>query len=183
MSDANSTDPTNDGRFVQLLAKHEPEIRAFIRASLPSSHDVAEVMQNVSLVAWKKFGELGDAETGFAKWVCVIARFEIMKFRRGLARDRFVLDEDVIHLLCEEGEVETTLRSEQIAQLEICLEELPEDRRELVIEAYSPGVSIKALAQGRGKKPGALYQLLRRIRRELEACIQRRLKKFGEAGA
>ena len=183
MSDEDLTDPGNDGHFVQLLAKHEPEIRAFIRASLPSSHDVAEVMQNVSLIAWKKFRELEDAETGFAKWACVIARFEIMKFRRGLARDRFVLDEDVIDLLCEEGEAETSLRSQQIAHLEVCLEKLPEDRRELVIEAYSPGVSIKELAHRRGNKPDALYQLLRRIRQELEACIQRQLQELGEAGA
>lgn len=181
MSDEPAPDSINDGRFVQLLAKHEPEIRAFIRASLPSSHDVAEVMQNVSLVAWKKFSELENADSGFAKWVCVIARFEIMKFRRGLARDRFVLAEDVLKLLCEEGEAETSLRAQQIAQLEVCLEKLPEDRRELVIEAYSPGMSIKALAHGRGKKPDALYQLLRRIRQELESCIGRRLEQLGEA--
>ena len=180
MSDARSANPTNEGRFVQLLAKHEPEIRAFIRASLPSSHDVAEVMQNVSLIAWKKFSQLDDAETGFAPWACVIARFEILKYRRGLARDRFVLDEDVIKQLCEEGETETALRSQQIAQLEVCLEKLPQERRDFVIEAYRPGVSIKALAQQRGKRPDALYQLLRRIRQELEACILRRLRTLGE---
>jgi len=183
MSEEPAPDSNNDGRFVQLLAMHEPEIRAFIRASLPSSHDVAEVMQNVSLVAWKKFSELENADSGFAKWVCVIARFEIMKFRRGLARDRFVLDEDVVRLLCEEGEVETSLRAEQIAQLDFCLDKLPEDRRDLVREAYRPGASIKALAQGRGKKPDALYQLLRRIRLELELCIQRQLDQIGEANA
>ena len=181
MSDARSTNPTNEGQFVQLLAKHEPEIRAFIRASLPSSHDVAEVMQNVSLIAWKKFSELDNAETDFAPWTCVIARFEILKYRRNLARDRFVLDESIIEQLCEEGEAETALRSQQIAQLEVCLQKLPQERRDLAIKAYSPGVSIKSLAQQCGRKPDALYQLLRRIRQELEACILRRLKTLPEA--
>ena len=175
MSDTDPAHPQSEGRFVQLLAKHEPEIRAFIRASLPSSYDVAEVMQNVSLIAWKKFHELKQAEADFARWVCVIARFEIMKFRRGLARDRFVLDEDVIEQLCKEGEEELSLRSRQIAQLEACLKKLPRDRRDFVIEAYTPGVSIKALASQRNKKPDAMYQLLRRIRQELEACIERQL--------
>lgn len=175
MSNADPTQPQSEGRFVQLLAKHEPEIRAFIRASLPSSYDVAEVMQNVSLIAWKKFHELRQVETDFARWVCVIARFEIMKFRRGLARDRFVLDEEVIEQLCQEGEEELSLRSQQIAQLEVCLNKLPRERREFVIEAYTPGASINALARQRGKNPDAMYQLLRRIRRELEACIERQL--------
>ncbi|MEM8671567.1 MAG: sigma-70 family RNA polymerase sigma factor [Planctomycetota bacterium] len=173
----------NDGHFVRLLAKHEPEIRAYIRASLPSSQDVAEVMQNVSLVAWNKFNLLENAEADFAKWVCVIARFEIMKFRRGLARDRFVLDDDLVQKLCEEGEQEIDQRAEEIRHLEHCLEKLPEDRREIVIDAYRPGASIKELARGRGKKPDALYQLLRRIRQQLEACIHRQLELLGKMNA
>lgn len=180
MSDTEPTYPESEGRFVQLLTKHEPEIRAFIRASLPSSYDVAEVTQNVSLIAWTKFHELKQAEGDFARWVCVIARFEIMKFRRGLARDRFVLDEDVIEQLCKEGQEELSLRSQQLAQLEACLEKLPQERRDFVIEAYTPGVSINALARQRGKKPDAMYQLLRRIRQELEACIMRRLEERRE---
>ena len=118
--------PVRDGHFVQLLAKHEPEIRAFIRASLPSPHDVAEVMQNVGLVAWRKFAELENADADFARWTCVIARFEIMKFRRGLARDRFVLQNEIVETLCEEGEAETEVRAEQIQMLKRCLQQLPQ---------------------------------------------------------
>lgn len=172
--------PVRDGHFVQLLAKHEPEIRAFIRASLPSPHDVAEVMQNVSLVAWRKFAELEDADADFARWTCVIARFEIMKFRRGLARDRFVLQNEIVETLCEEGEAETEARAEQIQLLERCLQQLPKERREFMIQAYSPGVSIRELADRRGRKPDALYQLMRRIRLKLEACVQQRFEKTGE---
>lgn len=172
-----------EDHFVELLAKHEVEVRGFIRASLPSSHDVAEVMQNVSLVAWNKFGLLKDADDSFAKWVCVIARFEIMKFRRGLARDRFVLDEDLVKQMCDEGEREVSSRVDEIRQLEFCLERLPKDRKEIVLAAYRPGVSIKELAHRCGKNPDALYQLLRRIRQQLETCVLRQLKRMGEANA
>ncbi|MEM9157951.1 MAG: sigma-70 family RNA polymerase sigma factor [Verrucomicrobiota bacterium] len=171
----------SDSDFVRLLAKHEPEIRAYIRASLPSPHDVAEVMQNVSVVAWRKFSELENPQRDFARWTCVIARFEIMKFRRGLARDRFVLDDDLVEQLCEEGLSESDLRAKRIEQLETCLRKLPRERREFVMEAYAPGASIKEMAEKRGKKPDALYQLLKRIRRELENCVDRQLNQ-GEAG-
>jgi RNA polymerase sigma-70 factor (ECF subfamily) len=176
-----SIPPATDGDFVRLLAKHEPEIRAYIRASLPSPHDVAEVMQNVSVVAWRKFVELENPQADFARWTCVIARFEIMKFRRGLARDRFVLDEALVKKLCEEGEAESDLRANRIDQLEACLVRLPRERREFVMEAYAPGTSIKEIAVKRGKKPDALYQLLRRIRRELEVCVDAHVKE-GKAG-
>lgn len=176
MANDDSTHSKSDEDFVQLLVKHEPEIRAFIRASLPSPHYVKEVMQNVSLVAWRKFADLENPTTDFARWTCVIARYEIMKFRRGLARDRFVLDDNLLLKLCEEGEAEVSLRARQINQLERCVEKLPKERREFVMEAYAPGVSIKSMAERRGKKPDALYQLLRRIRGELESCIERHFK-------
>lgn len=167
-----SRDDRDDG-FVRLLARHEPEIRAFIRASLPSPEHVSEVMQNVSLVAWKKFGDLENPDDGFARWACVIARYEIMKFRRSLARDRFVLDDSIVETLCEEGTEEVDLRRSQIDRLEHCLEQLPTERRDLVMKAYAPGSSIKVLASTLGKEPNALYQLLRRIRLELEKCLLR----------
>ncbi len=171
MPPASDNSESSEGNFIQLLARHEPEIRAFIRASIPSPLDVSEIMQNVSLVAWKKFSDLDNPETDFARWTCVIARYEILKFRRARARDRFVLDEDIIEKLCEEGEEELSLRGAQIEQLELCLSQLPAGRRELVMRAYSPGSSIKDIAAERGMKPNALYQLLRRIRVELEKCI------------
>ena len=172
MANEQRTHFESNGEFVKLLAKHEPEIRAFIRASLPSSHDVTEVIQNVSIVAWKKFNELDNPTTDFAKWACVIARFEILKYRRRLARDRFVLGDDLVEKLCEEGTAEISFRAKQINALDACLNKLPDERRAFVLKAYTPGESVKAMAARRGENPDALYQLLRRIRRKLELCIK-----------
>lgn len=175
MSDSDLDLQAGDGLFVQLLARHEPEIRAYIRASLPSPHHVAEVMQDVSLVAWKKFGDLSDPSAEFARWVCVIARYEIMKFRRGLARDRLVLNDELVQRICEEGELEVSSRSMQMTHLEACLDSLPRSRREFVLAAYRPGITIRTLAEQQGKKPDALYQLLKRLRLKLAMCIQERV--------
>lgn len=172
----NPRNATDDEAFVKLLAKHEPNIRAFIRVSFPDANHVTEVMQNVSLIAWKKFSTLENPTSDFARWACVIARYEIMKFRRTLARDRFILDEDLIESLCIEGEAETAQRSEMIHHLADCLQQLPAERRTLVLEAYTPNTSIKSMAENIGKNPDALYQLLKRIRQKLEQCILRNLE-------
>tara|TARA_R110002096_G_scaffold147220_12_gene306952 strand:- start:3442 stop:3978 length:537 start_codon:yes stop_codon:yes gene_type:complete len=162
-------------QFVLLLTKHEPEVRAFIRASIPSGNDVAEIMQDVSLVALRKFAELDDPNRNFGKWICVIARFEILKFRRTKARDRLVLDDDLVERIAQEGIEQSSKRNAWIEALENCLTLLPDARRELITEAYDPQVSIKELAAQHHKKPDALYQLLRRIRLELADCIERKM--------
>lgn len=166
-------DPKSYEWFVRLLTKHERAIRAYIRAGLPSPHDVAEVMQEVSLIAWRKFSDLENPETDFARWATVIARYEIMKFRRNKARDRLVLGENLIELITAEGLDEFRGREEQLSALEICLKKLPEARREMVLKAHASGSSIAQMAGRLGKKPNALYQLLWRIRHELAECVER----------
>ncbi|MEM1295114.1 MAG: sigma-70 family RNA polymerase sigma factor [Verrucomicrobiota bacterium] len=172
-------DPTdqNDSHetFVRLLTKHEPEVRAYIRDSVPSGNDVAEIMQDASLVALRKFGDLENPEQDFGKWLCVIARFEILKFRQTKARDRLVLGDDLVEKIAHEGLEESAQRNAWIEALEKCLARLPESRRHLITEAYGPGASIKEMAVQQQKKPDAIYQLLRRIRIELATCIEGRM--------
>jgi RNA polymerase sigma-70 factor (ECF subfamily) len=160
--------------FLRLFMRHEPELRAFVRACLPRAGDVDEVMQEVSLVAWQKFTTLAEASQ-FPRWACVIARYEILKFRRTRARDRLVLDEDIMEKLAAEGLEELPVRHRQLEALEGCIAKLPAGRRELALAAYAPEVSIKELAAQMRRTEGSLYQLLARIRQELLWCVQQTL--------
>ena len=67
--------------FVRLIMRHDRPIRAFLRGLLPTAADVDEVMQEVSVIAWRKFGQLDDPQD-FRRWVCVIARYEVLMHRR-----------------------------------------------------------------------------------------------------
>ena len=163
-------DPLHEA-FLRLFTRHEPELRAFVRSCLPRLQDVDEVMQEVSLVAWRKFGDLDD-RSRFASWACLIARYEILKYRRAHARNRILLDEAVIEALADEAAAEMPLHQRRLVALESCFEKLPEARRELAIAAYTPGASQKKIAQQMGRTEGALYQLLSRIRQELWRCVE-----------
>jgi RNA polymerase sigma-70 factor (ECF subfamily) len=162
-------DPHED--FLRLFMRHEPELRAFVRACLPRAGDVDEVMQEVSLVAWRKFSALEEVAQ-FPRWACVIARYEILKFRRACARDRLVLDEDILEKLATEGAEELSVRHRQLNALEGCIAKLPSERRGLALAAYAPETSMKELAGQLGRTEGSLYQLLARIRQELLRCVE-----------
>jgi len=157
--------------FLKLLLRHEPMVRAAIRAVVRRAEDVDEIMQAVSLVAWRKFDSLTDHD-GFGSWACVIARYEVLKFQRGRARDRFVLDEALIEQILEEAASDCDARRERLSLLERCLEKLPEARRKLLLQVYSPGCTTRAVAERLGKSEDALYQLLRRLRLELKQCVE-----------
>ncbi len=166
--------------FLRLWTHHEPELRAFVRACVPGAAQVDEVMQEVSLVAWRKFPALTESAQ-FPRWACLIARYEILMSRRAHARDRLVLDEDILEKLAEEGAEEMPLRRQQLDALDDCIAKLPRERRDLALAAYAPGASMKELASQLGRTEGSFYQLLARIRQELLRCVQRALAQEAHA--
>ena len=171
---ATAAPPDPNEGFLRLWTHHEPELRAFVRACLPRAEEVDEVMQEVSLVAWRKFSTLTEPAQ-FPRWACLIARYEILMARRRHARDRLVLDEDIMEKLAEEGTEEMPVRHQQLNALDECVAKLPRERRELALAAYASETSIKELAAQLGRTEGSLYQLLARIRQELLRCVERTL--------
>jgi RNA polymerase sigma-70 factor (ECF subfamily) len=160
---------------VRLLSRHEPAVRAFIRTAVSDWDAVDEIMQEAGLVAWRKFDTL-DSPDGFLPWLRIIAKFEVLKHRRAAARNRLVLDDDIVQaLLDEEAADDNDRHRERQIALEKCLEKLPPARRELVLRAYAPDRPITALAAQLQKSPDAVYKMLSRLRRELADCVTRSL--------
>ncbi len=166
------SDPPKQRSFVRLLMQHDRVIRAYLRGALPTANDVDEVMQEVSVVAWRKFHEL-DHPDNFRRWACVIAKYEILMHRRQKARDRFVLTEDIERLMADEGLEELSIRAQQLAALEGCLNKLPPKKRELVLRVYESAAPMKTIAAQIGKSPEALYKLVSRMRHGLLECVAR----------
>jgi RNA polymerase sigma-70 factor (ECF subfamily) len=167
-----NADPNED--FLRLFMRHEAQIRAYVRACLPRAAEVDEVLQEVGLVAWRKFSSLED-HAQFGRWACLIARFEVLKIRRKFARDRLVLDDSLIELLADEGLEELSHREQQLKALDGCIEKLPAERRQLVLAAYANDTKMKTLAAEVGRSENSLYQLLARTRAELLRCVERTL--------
>ncbi len=70
-----AANPDQGEAFVRLLLEHEPQVRSFLRGLLPAWNDVDEVIQEASLVAWRKFADFQEG-TAFGGWFLTIARFE-----------------------------------------------------------------------------------------------------------
>ena len=88
-----SNDDDRYEAFVRLLVEHEPRVRAFLRGLLPTWHDVEDVTQEASLVAWRKFDDFEEG-TSFGGWLLTIARFEALKYRRRVARSPLVFADE-----------------------------------------------------------------------------------------
>ena len=162
---------TDQSDFLRMLAKSEPIVRSYLRSQVQDYHHLSEIMQNVFIVGWKKFPNFSGTDGEFTKWLCVIGRFEALKHRQSMARDRLVLGEKLINLIADEGQEEIFLHEQWSRKLEFCMQKIPATHRSFVEEAYSPEVSIKDLAAKMNKTPASLYQKLSRIRKTLATCM------------
>lgn len=157
--------------FVQLLVRHERGLRAFVRTLLPEAHHADEVVQETCLVLWRKFADF-EPHSSFLNWACTVARFEVLKYRRKLARDRHVFHVDLLAVLADEALDETGQRATEHRALDQCLEKLAPRQRELIQSCYAQGATIKQVAEHLGRSATALYKALNRIRLLLLDCIK-----------
>jgi len=170
-----SADAPRYEEFVQLLVAHEPALRAFLRALMPTWADVDEVMQETSLVAWRKFSRF-ERGTNFLAWAMAIARFEALDHMRRRGREPLMFAPEVIELIANEGEDDSSRLERERMALERCLGKLGDAQRELLLLSYRPGARFHEVAEQAGRSVQGYYKALQRLRGRLLVCIQDELQ-------
>jgi RNA polymerase sigma-70 factor, ECF subfamily len=166
--------------FVRLFVAHEGRLRSFLRSLLHGWDDVDEVMQETSIVAWRKFSQF-DSSTNFMAWAATIARFEALKRIRKHARDRLVFSDDVFDLLADESLAESDALERHRLALDRCMEKLDANQKHLLRIAYTPGVKLHELAAQSGRSVQGFYKTIQRLRALLLECAERHLAKESAA--
>lgn len=162
-------------RFLGLFTAHESAIHAYVRRLVPRREDALDVMQEVALVLWKKFDQL-RADDDFRRWAFGVARFQVLSWRRNLARERerLVLSPEAVELLARDSDSGgDQLDLEREAILQHCLGQLKGDQRSAVEAMYREDGDGADLARRFGKSLTGFYQWIYRIRQSLTKCAQR----------
>jgi RNA polymerase sigma-70 factor (ECF subfamily) len=162
--------------FLRLFTRCEPELRAFVRSCLPRPQDVDEVMQETSLVAWRKFTRF-ERGTNFLAWVFTIARFEALDHLRRRGRERLIFSDSVADLMVEEAAQESDMLERQRRALDRCLAKIGAPQRELLLLSYQPGAKLNEIAARAGRSVEGHYKAVQRLRARLLQCIEGELKR------
>jgi RNA polymerase sigma-70 factor (ECF subfamily) len=171
-------------QFVVLIARHERRIRSFIAALVFCNRDaIDEVIQSTYLVAWRKLDSFsyvdGTPDEELIRWMCTIARFEVMDFLRRQRDFRVTFDQSLIDRIADMEVTESDYFEARHEALGECLGHLGPGQRDLLSLRYGHNLSVKELAARQGRQAGAVYTTLTRIRKALEQCIQKTLRQEG----
>lgn len=158
--------------FLRLFTVTEPALRAFVRSLVPTLEDTHDVMQEVAIVLWEKFGEYPTTED-FRRWAFGVAKWKVISWRRDKMRDRHLFGLETTELIARDAEEATDLLEARREALRVCLQKLRPDQRDLVQRAYESESRIDQLAASLGMTAMALYKKLHRIRLLLVECTRR----------
>jgi RNA polymerase sigma-70 factor, ECF subfamily len=161
--------------FSERMQRHQTQLFAYIYSLIRNLDDADDLFQSTSLVLWKKYGEF-DPSKSFMAWACGIARFEASNFLRARGRMRLYFSDDLALKLVDAQEASANVKEDdRRVALEECTKHLRARDRELLDTHYGQSLRIPQIAACKGRSTHSIHNSLRRIRRALFECIQRRL--------
>jgi RNA polymerase sigma-70 factor (ECF subfamily) len=108
----------------------------------------------------------------FNAWACKVAYFHVLSFRRKMAREKLVFNDEILDYLSERNDerIAQDAAADRIKALKSCMLKLSENHRILVEERYKPGASVKKIAADQKRTVGAISQTLYRFRHITLGC-------------
>jgi RNA polymerase sigma-70 factor (ECF subfamily) len=164
------------------LADQQAFLAAVIRSVVPQADAAADVLQRVNLAIWRKREDFRSG-TSFRNWALAVVRYELLAYRRTLARSREVMlsPEAEEMLVSQASGISTNDMEDPQQALRKCLELLRPEQMELLKARYERSETIEDFANRLGRSVGGMRVTLHRLRKSLKKCIEQRLGREASA--
>lgn len=167
--------PPNDSQeieaFTQLMMANRGRLYGFIFTLVHDRDATEEILQEASVVLWRKFGQFQKG-TDFGAWAMKVSRFSVAEWRRKQAKLPMQMDDALLESLAAqamEASVDAEIRMEA---LEGCRKKLGERDQGLLSQRYEGKTPVAQIAEGTKRSRVAVYKVLARIHRDLMDCIE-----------
>jgi RNA polymerase sigma-70 factor, ECF subfamily len=160
---------------MRLFGQARSHVYACILSLLPRAVDADEVLQETTLILWRKFDEFRNGGD-FTRWACGIAYNQARKFRREKARTGLQFSDILMERIATVREEHIELLESRRQVLADCLQKLSPRDRELIEHYQTVGTSIKQVADRLNRPVNTIYKALKRVRLALFECVDRTLR-------
>ena len=159
-----------------MLEAMQPWLYGFILKRLADRDHTLEVLQRANLVIWQKAADYRPG-TSFEAWTFTIARFQVMAWRKNLARNRLVFSDTVYEQIDGKTESSEVDEDTRVSVLKDCVKQLNVDEIKLLEQRYREDRPLATIASTMNMSLDAIGMRLSRIRKKLGQCIQQKLQK------
>jgi len=173
--------------FTEIVRLYQGRVRSYLYRLLFNKADdiVDDLAQECFLTAYRELPAF-TGESPFDLWLLRVAKNRALTLlrdeERRRAREQSALGSVVAGLWASrlQGESDHERRHEtRLEALRTCLDGLPGHSAQMVREFYFRGKPAEEIARASGRKEGAIWVALTRIRQALRECIDTKLKAGG----
>jgi RNA polymerase sigma-70 factor, ECF subfamily len=161
--------------FFLEFSKYQAQIHAYIASQIPVFSDSQDVLQETSLALWENFDQYVPG-TNFLAWARKVAHFRILRYRQKCSRDRLYFSDEISQLLEETINQKADYLENRLDALQLCMNKLGQNERDIFEKCYSKELSIKDAALTLGRKVKGLYKTMARLRKIMSNCVDAHFK-------
>lgn len=161
---------------LRVVLVQEPLLTGFLRAIVGSRTLAEDIFQDLVVLVMRKHAEIPNV-AAVPGWTRRAGRFLALKALEKRARERPVMDEELIGLLertwVDDGE---PAADPYLTALAECRERLTAQARELLTLRYVQDLPGEQIALRLGRPLNTVYVTMSRLHRTLAECIRARLR-------
>ncbi len=161
--------------FLHLYATCHYRILAYILSLVPNETDAEDLMQETTMVMWRKFKQF-EMGTDFVAWGMAIARYEVLDARKR-QKSMMFFDDEVLQALEADSLYMIKQSDSSLDILKACLDKLCKNDQQLIYLRYFEDHSIKNISSRTGRNLKTVYRTIARIHDNLLECLRRQLQK------
>lgn len=154
--------------FAVLYRRYLDDVYSFAFYELGDHHDAEDATERVFLAALRALPGFRDTGAGFRAWLFRIARNTLANAHRARRRRQVrPLEEAPEPVAPGADPAGLVQRADEVHRVRELLDELPEDRRQVVLLRFVDGLSSREIAVVLDRSEGAVRVLLHRALRDL----------------
>jgi RNA polymerase sigma-70 factor, ECF subfamily len=158
--------------FLKLSMSAHRRLLAFILTLTPNQTDAEDLLQETTMVMWRRFNEYRPG-SDFIAWGITIARYKVLNYRKKYATSHVQFSDDVLDVLQAEAPgmlKELDSRTEIVRK---CLRKLEEKDINLIRLRYGKGLTFQAISEQLGRSAQSIHKSIARIHNAIIFCVRR----------
>lgn len=168
--------PSDELDFGRLFVQYQSRIYGFIRSLVVHRNDAEDLLQETASVLWRKFDEFLPG-SNFLAWSLQVARYQVMYFRQRQKRDVLQFSDKFVDAVGADTIAESSRLDDLQELLDLCMDKLPPNDRELFDLRYQSDLPVKCLAEQLGRPLSSVYNAINRIRHVLADCVEQAMNR------
>lgn len=171
----------NKTPLIQQYIQFRSEFMGYLYAITRDAELSEEVYQNAAVVVIEQ-SEKPETIRDFRAWAKEVIRRQALyaiRARSVSARHVRAISPELLDVVSDaflHDDSESSIVREEAKALNLCLDKLPVEKRELVAMRYEGSSTFDDISDHVGSTPAAVQRALSRIRKILHGCVQRQMR-------